>query len=74
MPGPDDEFVEKQVYKKDILLHKGLRARLIKKEIFVLADSLSNKNYEFKTSEAGEWVTQINKLIDETVTVTEIKL
>ena len=51
------------MYKKDILLYTGLKARLIKRKKFELVCSASRKQYQFGSEEAGQWVNMVNKLI-----------
>ena len=62
LPSPDDEEIIPQTYQKDILLHRGLKARLTRRNVFVLQDALSGKTYEYRSDEASNWVNLINQV------------
>ena len=73
LPSPDDEEIVPQTYQKDILLHPGLKARLTRRNVFVLQDTLSGKTYEYRTDDASasEWVRAINEVAG-SVTITRL--
>lgn len=49
-----------QKYKKDFLLYPHLRAILVKRNKFLIKCPMSNKIWQYKSDNAGQWVNIIN--------------
>ena len=54
----------RQSYQEDILLYKGMKARVLQKDAFNIECVQSRITYQFKSQNAGEWVSKINSLLD----------
>lgn len=55
------KVLKKQV-QKDIMLHQGLRAKLLRDHIFKVSCSASQDEFEYISDQASQWVKAINKV------------
>ena len=55
-----------QTYQKDILLHPQLKVRTIKRNAFQIECQITQKKQVFKAETPGDWVLNINKMIEMT--------